>query len=234
MFGVAVGGGAGYVAAIMTDTAKSGLAAQLTSRVKTALDRADELGGDLRDLIQDRWTNDPRFAKVRARVAKLRGQAPPAPIVARPATPAAPATAAAPAAPVAPPAKIGLGNPALPAQIYGKNSCPWTGRAMTVLEKQKVDYDFIDLEQPEHEVFLPQLAAETHQTTVPYVYLRGTFIGGYNALAELERLGQLELAMMSAEERAKAPAHLRMIEVVARPNTDEVAPAEHADVPAAE
>lgn len=209
----------------MTDQAKPRLAEQLTSRVRSALDRADELGGDLRDYLQERWAHDPRLAGVRARVAKLRGKDAPNPTAAPPAkvarhTPVTDAPAAAPAAP------IGLGNPNLPAQIYGKNSCPWTGRAMTVLEKHKVDYDFIDLEQQEHEKFLPLLATETHQTTVPYVYLRGTFIGGYNALAEIERLGQLEVAMMSAEERAKAPAHLRMIEVVARPNTDEVAPAE--------
>ncbi|MBZ0232033.1 MAG: glutaredoxin, partial [Deltaproteobacteria bacterium] len=134
---------------------------------------------------------------------------------------------------VAPAAPVGLGNPALPAQIYGKNSCAWTGRAITVLEKHKVDYDYIDLEQQENEKYLPLLAIETHQNTVPYVFLRGKFIGGYNALAEVERLGQLEVALMTPAEREKAPAHLRMIEIVARPNTDEVAPAEAMDPPAA-
>ncbi len=215
----------------MTDPAKSGLAAQLSTRVKSAIDRADELGGDLRDYLQDRWVHDERLAGVRARIARLRGQEP-AVATARPAAPA-PNTGASTAPVAAPAAPIGLGNPGLPAQIYGRNSCPWTGRAMTVLEKHKVDYDFIDLEQPEHEKFMPLLSTATHQTTVPYVYLRGTFIGGYNALAEIERLGQLEIAMMSPDERAKAPAHLRMIEIVARPNTDEVAPAEVMDAPAA-
>ena len=61
---------------------------------------------------------------------------------------------------------------------------------------------------------------------MPFIYLRGHFIGGFNALSEVERLGQLEVAMMSKEERANAPAHLRAVEIVARPNTDEVAPAE--------
>lgn len=67
---------------------------------------------------------------------------------------------------------------------------------------------------------------ETKQHTVPYVYLRGQFVGGFNALSEIERLGQLEVALMSAEERKAAPAHLRSVEIVARPNTDEVAPAD--------
>ena len=61
---------------------------------------------------------------------------------------------------------------------------------------------------------------------MPFVYLRGQFIGGFNALAEIERLGQLEYALMSAAEREKVPPHARF-EIVPRPNTDEVAPAEN-------
>jgi glutaredoxin 3 len=129
------------------------------------------------------------------------------------------------------PAPVGFGKPEVPAQVYGKKSCPWTGRAMTILERLKVDYDFTDIEEPEHEKLAVPLAIETKQHTVPYVFLRGQFIGGYNALAEVERLGQLEYLLLSAEEKAKAPAHVRRVEIAARPNTDEVAPAE-ADSPA--
>lgn len=208
---------------------------KLKERVKGALDRADELGGDLRDYLKDRWEHDERLASMKARIDRMRGRTPTIPARAKPAAPAtnaAPATTATPAA-AAPAKSVGLGNPGLPAQIYGKNSCAWTGRAITVLEKHKVDYDYLDLEQQENEKYLPLLAIETHQNTVPYVFLRGRFIGGYNALAEVERLGQLEVALMTPEEREKAPAHLRMIEIVARPNTDEVAPADSMEPPAA-
>lgn len=196
----------------------------LASRVKTsvlsAIDRADELGGDLRDYLQDRWEHDPRVAKLKARLGRE-----PAP-GSRP-VPAPVAMAVELAKTSAPVVKSdALGNPGIKAQIYGKSSCPWTGRAMTVLEKHKVDYDFIDLELPEHEALQLRLGNETNQHTVPYVYLRGRFIGGYNALAEVERLGQLEQALLSAEARAALPAHERAVEIVARPNTDEVAPAE--------
>lgn len=204
------------------------LAAKLMAQVRSALDRADEVGGDVRDYLQERWSHDPRFARLRARFG---GAAAPAPAKAAP-VPAPLANAAAMAAQTPPVAKpAGLGNPEIKAQIYGKNSCPWTGRAMTVLEKHKVDYDFVDLEQPEHEHLIVQLSSETKQHTVPFVYLRGAFVGGYNALAEIERLGQLEVALMSAAERAAAPAHVRGVEIVARPNTDEVAPAESMDPP---
>jgi glutaredoxin len=215
----------------------SRLLVDVKGRVVAALERADELGGDLRDYLHDRWEHDPRLAGLKDRVDRWRGKQPPA---RKPAAPAqgskahnVAAAAAAAAAPVGagvgeqgkPAAPAGLGKPELPAQIFGKKSCPWTGRAMTVLERHKVDYDFVDLEEPEHEKLAVPLAAETRQHTVPYVYLRGQFIGGYNALAEVERLGQLEFALMSAEERAKAPAHVRRVEIAARPNTDEVAPA---------
>ena len=120
----------------------------------------------------------------------------------------------------------GFGDASIKAQIFGKKSCPWSGRAITLLERDKVDYDFVDLEEPEHESKALGLASETKQNTVPYVYLRGHFIGGFNALSEVVRLGQLEVALMSKEELAAAPAHIKAVEIVARPNTDEVAPAE--------
>ena len=211
----------------------SKLLGDLRTRAVAALERADELGGDLRDYLQDRWHHDPRLAPIKDRVEKWRGKDHGHAPAAKPATgskAAAAATTAAVATGAAPmPAaakSTGMGKPELPAQIYGKKSCPWTGRAITILERLKVDYDFVDIEEPEHEKFALPLSNETKQHTVPYVYLRGQFIGGYNALAEAERLGQLEFLLMSAEERAKAPAHVRKVEIVARPNTVEVAPAE--------
>jgi glutaredoxin 3 len=116
-----------------------------------------------------------------------------------------------------------LGNPDIKAQVYGKKSCPWSGRAISLFERHKVDFDFVDLEEPEHEALAPRLLHETNQSTVPYVYLRGQFIGGFNSLSEVERLGQLDYALMSAEERKNAPSHLR-VEISSRPNTDEAAP----------
>ncbi|MGE0869694.1 MAG: glutaredoxin [Kofleriaceae bacterium] len=198
-----------------------------TERLFAALNRADELGGELRDFLQDRVATDPRYVKARKAVAKLmgrefesRGEA------AEKAQVQAEQRAA--AAAVTPTKKAGnqLGDPSVKAQIYGKKSCPWSGRAITLLERHKVDFDFIDLDEPEHEAKLTPLTLETKQNTVPFIYLRGQFIGGFNALSEIERLGQLEVALMTPEQRAAAPAHLRSIEIVPRPNTDEVAPGE--------
>jgi glutaredoxin len=217
--------------------------AQAMSKLVSALNRADEIGGELRDYLQDKMAHDPRVASARSQIARLLGRqdpqhrpaagsaatasapsaSPPAPSPTPP--PPAPQPGAAGSAPVEAGPR-GFGNPSIKAQIFGKRSCPWTGRAISLLERHKVDFDFVDLEEPEHEAKQVKLTDETRQNTVPYVYLRGKFVGGFNALSEIERLGQLEVALMSKEELTRAPAHLRAVEIVPRPNTDEVAPAE--------
>ena len=197
-------------------------------KVVAALNRADEVGGEVRDWIQEKVVVDPRYVAARKRVARLLGKE----YVSageRSARADAAEQVRAQAAPVASaaPKKQGLGDPSIKAQIYGKKSCAWTGRAITILEKHKVDFDFVDLDDPDYENLITSLTLETKQNTVPYVYLRGQFIGGFNALSEVERLGQLEVALMTPEERAGAPAHLRSVVITPRPNTDDVAPAEN-------
>jgi glutaredoxin len=214
----------------MPETEKPKFTKQAAEKVVALLNRADELGGELRDSIQEKMATDARYIKARKAVAKLFGRQyeSRAEVAEREkqAEAARKAAAAKPAAPTQAGAK-GFGDPSIKAQIYGKKSDPWSGRAITVLERNKVDFDFVDLEEPEHEAKLVPLTNETKQHTVPFVYLRGQFIGGFNALAEIERLGQLEYALMTAAEREQVPAHARF-EIVPRPNTDEVVPAESA------
>jgi len=211
---------------------KPSVSRKATEKLFAVLNRADELGGEVRDYIQDRVLADPRYVQARKRVARLFGRGYESRQEAQARASEAAATRASVAATAEAPAAAAkkgdrvLGDPTIKAQIYGKKSCPWSGRAISLLERHKVDFDLVDLEEPEHEPLLVRLIGETKQNTVPYVYVRGQFIGGFNALSEIERLGQLEFALMSADERAHAPAHLRAIEIVARPNTDEVAPAE--------
>lgn len=212
-----------------TESTAKKITKQATTKLFAALNRADEIGGEVRDYIQERVLTDPRYVNARKRVAKLFGKSyeSKTEVTAREDQKAREVAAvAATATTTKKVEQKGFGDPSIKAQIFGKKSCPWSGRAITLLERHKVDFDFVDLEEPEHEAKATGLAIETKQNTVPYVYLRGHFIGGFNALSEVERLGQLEVAMMTKEERANAPAHLRSVEIVARPNTDEVAPAD--------
>jgi glutaredoxin len=212
------------------ESAAKKLTKQATAKLFAALNRADEIGGEIRDFLQERVATDPRYVAARKRIAGLMGKN----FVSKAegdAKAQAHADKVAKAAAVGTAVKKdtskGFGDAGIKAQIFGKKSCPWSGRAITLLERHKVDFDFVDLEEPEHESRALGLALETKQNTVPYIYLRGHFIGGFNALSEVERLGQLDVAMMTSDERANAPAHLRNVEIVPRPNTDEVAPAEN-------
>lgn len=201
----------------------------LTSLV-AAFETADERGGELRDKLIDLWNHDDRLRAVRQRGetiwtrvgAKL---SPPVP--ATKTTAVAPATVAPTAvAPAAAPTPTRntpkpLGNPDRAAQIYGRDSCLWTGRAKAVLERNNVSFDYIDVTTEGGDALLARLTSECKQRTVPFVFVRGKFIGGFNALSELDRLGHLEVALMTPEEYAAAPAHVRATVVEPRPETDD-------------
>ena len=213
----------------------------VVGKLKAAFNRADELGGEARDWLLERYQESPR---ARALVDKLRRKKHDQVVVReRPKTerkePAARAPKARPdkpkkhsdakakpaAAAATPAAPTGFGDAELKAQVFGRKSCPWSGRAIKLFEDRKVDYDFVDLDDAKAGTDA-ELVAETKQNTTPYVYLRGQFIGGYNALNEIDRLGQLEFALMTQAERDAAPPHVKRVVIVPRPNTDEVAPGE--------
>jgi glutaredoxin len=95
-----------------------------------------------------------------------------------------------------------------------------------LFEKNKVDYDFVDLDDPDFESLELKLIEETKQNTVPWIYLRGEFVGGFHALNEIERLGQLELRLMTKAERELANPAAAKVQIAQRENTDEVPPAD--------
>src|SRR5256885_3005537 len=102
-----------------------------TEKLFAALNRADEIGGEIRDYLHDRVATDRRYVEARRRIAKLFGRD----FVSRDEASAkavkAEAKRAAVAAPTpVKPTGITLGDPAIKAQIFGKKSCPWSGRAI--------------------------------------------------------------------------------------------------------
>jgi glutaredoxin len=119
---------------------------------------------------------------------------------------------------VAPPAS--LGNPQRPAQVFGRGSCLWTGRVTRLLEDRGVEHDYVDLDDPANQAHHVQLVRETKQNESPYVFVRGEFIGGYDALSELDRLGQLA-ERVEADASGKAGPLKSKVVVAARDATDE-------------
>ena len=119
-----------------------------------------------------------------------------------------------------------LGDSNKPAQIFGRDTCPWTGRARALLEREGANFEFIDLDAPEFASLDVWLVTETKQNTNPYIFLRGRFIGGFNALDEVVRLGQLEFEMQSAEERARHTGRIR-VEIAPRDDYNRPPPGEN-------
>jgi len=161
-----------------------------SGKVVQALSQADVLGGKVRDRVVER-------------LDALKNANPP---------PTVRSAAAAPAPvrqPVKPP-PVGLGDPSRPAQVFGRESCPWSGRVVALLQSNRIEHSYFDLDGYGSDSVLRELKLETKQETVPYVFVRGRFIGGYNALDELHRLGQLEYLTLSEQERARHPMHGRI------------------------
>lgn len=173
-----------------------------SGKVVDALSRADVLGGKVRDRVVE------KLDALKTAPATVRSP------VARPAAP--------PPAVVKPP-PMGLGDPGRPVQVFGRESCPWSGRVIALLESSRIEHTYFDLDGYGSDSVLRELKLETKQETVPYVYVRGKFIGGYNALDELQRLGQLEYLTLSDSDRAKHPMHGR-IAVAARTHDGEHIP----------
>ena len=208
------------IAQFVTKKAKHG-ASVVGKKVASGLNKVDELGGEFRDYLLER-DDAPKLRSFGERLAKLGGVR--LEEISGPSTyeqQLAAAAAAAPpptAAAVASAEKTGPGDADIAAQIYGKQSCPWTGRARTMLNEGKVDFDFIELDDSENAHWEGKLAAETKQSTVPYIFLRGEFVGGYNELNEVVRLGQLEYRTMPVADRAAVDANSpgKVIDIASR------------------
>jgi len=175
-----------------------------TGELVRALSRADELGGKVRDRITEK-------------LGELKTAAPVKPVV---------PPASAQARPDVKPTPLGLGDPGRAVQVFGRRSCPWSGRVLALLESNRIEPSYFDLDAYGGESVLRELKQETKQDTVPYVYVRGRFIGGYNALDEIHRLGQLEYLILSEGDRARHPLHGR-IEVMPRRHDGEHIPGEN-------
>jgi glutaredoxin len=194
-------------------------AAMAGQQIAAGLNRVDELGGDLRDYLLTR-EDQPLLRKAGERLARFGGITveeegkSPSELAHEAAAEAAPPPTAAEISAAA--ERKGLGDPDIAAQVYGRNSCPWTGRTITLFNDAKVDFDFIELDDSENGHFEGKLVAETTQSSVPFVYIRGEFVGGYNEVNEIVRLGELPYRILSAEDKKASDAVRQHVEIAAR------------------
>ena len=75
--------------------------------------------------------------------------------------------------------------------VYSTTVCPYCVRAKQLLERKGVAYKEINLSQQTPEVRL-ELMQRTNHRTVPQIFIKDQFIGGFDQLYALEREGKLD------------------------------------------
>jgi glutaredoxin len=169
-----------------------------STRLLDVADRADERGGEIRDQIKEKLRTSRRLAELKKSLttSSTTDSKHQAEDKLAPATPSKKE-----------PDVFSYGDARKAAQVFGARSCSWSGRSLRLFESAGVQATYLDLDHPGSGPIREELRKETGQHTVPYIYLRGQFIGGFNALDEIHRLGQLPYLLLTEAEREQHPDH---------------------------
>ncbi|MCP5369784.1 MAG: glutaredoxin [Rickettsiaceae bacterium] len=79
--------------------------------------------------------------------------------------------------------------PQPPILLYIREGCFYCKLATQLLEEKALHYEIIELSN--NEALYTKLVNSTGQTTVPYIFINGQFIGGYSDLRELDEENKL-------------------------------------------
>lgn len=75
--------------------------------------------------------------------------------------------------------------------IYSTTFCPYCVRAKQLLERKGIDFKEINLSNEAPEVRI-ELMQRTNHRTVPQIFIKDQFIGGFDQLYALEKDGKLD------------------------------------------
>ena len=75
-------------------------------------------------------------------------------------------------------------------EIYFKSWCPYSQRALRLLDDKGMNYAAIDV--TEDRVRELEMRERAGRTSVPQIFIDGRHIGGYDDIAALDRAGQLD------------------------------------------
>jgi len=86
-------------------------------------------------------------------------------------------------------------------EIYFKNWCPYSQRALRLLNARGVHYTAIDLTDAGSEkvqVREREMRQRSGRTSVPQIFIDGSHIGGYDDMAALDASGELDQLLFGA------------------------------------
>jgi len=73
--------------------------------------------------------------------------------------------------------------------LYTKDGCRYCNLTKELLQDKGIPYELVEL-TGNKDIFI-KLANQTGQNTVPYVFVNGQFVGGYQDLLHLSETGKL-------------------------------------------
>lgn len=87
-------------------------------------------------------------------------------------------------------------------EIYFKSWCPYSQRALRLLDEKGVNYAAIDV--TDDRIRELEMRERAGRTSVPQIFIGGQHVGGYDDIAALDRSGELDrlLAGESSIENA--------------------------------
>lgn len=83
-------------------------------------------------------------------------------------------------------------------EIYFKSWCPYSQRALALLERKGVDYNAIDLTHGAYELE-HEMRDRAGRTSVPQIFIDGQHIGGYDDIAALDAVGELDPLLLGED-----------------------------------
>ncbi len=83
-------------------------------------------------------------------------------------------------------------------EIYSKTWCPYSRRALALLERKGLDYNAIDLTHDAYELE-QQMRDRAGRTSVPQIFIDGQHIGGYDDIAALDAVGELDSLLFGGD-----------------------------------
>ena len=85
-------------------------------------------------------------------------------------------------------------------EIYFKDWCPYSQRALKLLDAKGIDYERIDVTNDlERELEMRERAG---RTSVPQIFVGALHLGGYDDIAALDREGRLDPILEGASDQA--------------------------------
>lgn len=83
-------------------------------------------------------------------------------------------------------------------EIYFKSWCPYSQRALALLARKGVNFTAIDLTNDANDLE-EEMHERSGRTSVPQVFINGEHIGGYDDIAALDSVDELDPLLFSGD-----------------------------------